>query len=193
MERKTIAINKDLAKKISEISKKKGKTIYAYINEILSAALDANELGLDFNEIISKSHNLDILRDTNLIFVSRDVYELTLNFAYPDHEDEINEKSLEYGKWVGSYAKVRFPGKEIDTIKSILESLYSRSEEKYSLIFGEGEKVTFQRYSIFHNPNRMKSESYIYEGIFSEFGYKLKSRKVTESDYELVFFKNENS
>ena len=189
MDRKTIAINKDIAQKINEIAKKKGKTTYAFMNEILESAILAEELDLDCREVLKTAYDLEILRDADLIYVSRSIYYLLVELSYPDHKYDLIEKSLEYGKWLGSYSKVRFAEKELNIIKSTLDSLYSRSEEKYSINFQEEELLIFQRYSVFQQHKRLELESYIYEGLFSEFGYELQGRKVTESDYELTFKK----
>ena len=189
MDRKTIAINKDIAQKINEIAKKKGKTTYAFMNEILESAIIAEDLELDCREVLKTAHDLEILRDADLSYVPRSIYYLLIDLSYPDHKEKLIEKSIDFGKWLGSYSKVRFAEQELDTIRSTLDSLYSRSEEKYSISFKDDEELVFQRYSVFQQEKRLELESYIYEGLFFEFGYDLICRKVTESDYELTFKK----
>ncbi|NHI91048.1 MAG: hypothetical protein EAX96_01010 [Candidatus Lokiarchaeota archaeon] len=188
-DRKTIAINKEIAQKINEIAKKRGKTTYAFLNEILEAAILAEDLDLDCKEVIKTSYNIQVIRDADLSYVPRSLYNLLMELVYPEQKSMIIEKTLEFGKWLGSYSKVRFAGKELDTVINILDSLYSRTEEKYNINIKNDKELIFQRYTLFPNVNRLDSETYIYEGLFSEFGYKLKSRKVTESDYELIFYK----
>ena len=161
------------------------------VNDILNHAISAEDLGFGCEEMINMSKNFLILRDVNLRFVSREVYELLMNIASRDPKDieVVKKKSYEYGKWLGTYAKVRFQGKELSSLMEILQTLYSRAEEKYTIHINEKDNITLQRISMFDNLAQMESESYIYEGVFIELGYELKKRKVTESDYELTFSK----
>ena len=190
LERKTVAINKEIARKINEIAKKKGKTTYAFLNEILESAIMAEDLDLDCRNVLKTSYDLKILRDADLTYEPRPLYNLLIELSYDEHKEKLIKKSLEFGKWLVSFSKVRFAGKELDIIISTLDSLYSRSEEKYNINFQDDNQLIFQRISAFPQKKRLDIESYIYEGLFSEFGYKLKSRKVTESEYELIFRKS---
>jgi len=160
------------------------------VNDILTQALSAEDMGLDCHDIVNSSKNFSILRDINLRFVSREVNDMLVDFSKKDPEffEEVKKKSFEYGKWLGTYAKVRFQGQEIQALVETLQTLYSRPEEKYTIHIDEN-NVTLQRISMFNNVAQMDAESYIYEGVFSELGYELKNRKVTESDYELTFSK----
>ena len=191
VERKTIAIDKEIADKIADLAKRKGKTTFSMVNDILTQAISAEDLGLGCEEMVSTSKNFLILRDVNLRFVSREVYDLLMNIASRDPKDieEVKKKSLDYGKWLGTYIKVRFQGDELPSFIETLQTLYSRTEEKYTLHVDEKENVTLQRISMFNNKIQMETESYIYEGVFVELGYELTNRKFSESNYELSFSK----
>ncbi len=161
------------------------------VNDILSQAISAEDLGLECDQIVNTSKHFLILRDVNLRFVSREVYDLLISIAAKDPSDleEVKKKSLEYGKWLATYSKVRFQGDELSSFIDTLKTLYSRAEEKFNINIDDKENISLQRISLFDNLIQMDTESYIYEGFFKELGYELTSRKVSPSDYDLTFIK----
>ena len=148
-------------------------------------------MGLDCQDIVNSSKNFEILRDVNLRFVSREVYDMVIDKSSkePEFFGKVREKAKEYGKWLGRYAKVRFQGDELEALMNTLQTLYSRPEEKYTIHINNENNVTLQRISMFDNTAHMDSESCIYVGVFEELGYELVSRKVSENSFELIFKK----
>ena len=76
--RKTFAAREDLIERGSELAKEKGFTLYAFVNEILECAFQAEELGVNLRRLVDERGMLKAAKDASFVLGLESVwYELS--------------------------------------------------------------------------------------------------------------------
>ncbi|MFX1449277.1 MAG: hypothetical protein ACFFCM_00460 [Promethearchaeota archaeon] len=186
-ERKTIAVNKEIAEKLINIAKKEGMTLISLINEVLETAIYCQEQDLGkCSDIISKYENLMIAKDINLIFIPLNLGNLVHKWAFETvGKKEILKEYFAFGKWIASYSKVRFPEKELEIIADVSKDIFWHGTEIKLNKLPNNQSPNEIELRIFgKNLNREYIEciSKVYEGIFHEFKFKTIESEISEGN-----------
>ncbi|MHA1144838.1 MAG: hypothetical protein ACTSRW_08890 [Candidatus Helarchaeota archaeon] len=124
--RKTIAVDKELAERLTILAKNEGKTIYSIINELIKSALHASEtFNESCTEILSTYEDLMIARDIGLSLMPQSVSDIAYAVAFKDgYGKNLMFEYSKWGEWLGSYLKTRFPGKELKALFRISKVMF---------------------------------------------------------------------
>ncbi len=193
-ERKTIAINKELAEKLANIAKKEGVTLFSLINEALEATIYCHEEKLGkCSEVINNYENLMIARDVNMIFIPLKLGNLVHNWAFKtEGKERILELYFNYGKWIASYSKVRFPEEELNKIEIVSKDIFWHGTEvKLNKIpnLNNPKEIELRIFGKTLNKEYIECISKIYEGILNEFNFKKLESDISEGICFLKFKK----
>ena len=194
MERKTIAVNKEIAEKLADLAKDEGMTLFSLINEILEGEIYAHEQKLGHSsKIIKKFQNLMIAKDIGMSFIPVKLLNLVHKHGLASEgRDEILQEYYNYGKWLAQYSKIRFPGKELETITAVSKNLFWQKTEFQIIKRPKKENPNELEIRLFGQQLELEYIECIvsiYEGIFSQFDYKTLKKNISEGIAHIIFAK----
>ena len=191
MERKTVAVDKVLAEKLSDIAKREGKTIFSLINELIKAAIDSAEMKESFMEILENHKNFNLTKDVGFTLIPLKLENFSLSIVFQDKitKEKLLNQWRNWGSWLGNYIKARFPDEEFTNIKKISDTIFM-SGETFEMDPPNDEKsvneVTIRIYGNVLGEERTQCLASAFEGIFEEFGFKTTLRDVSRGICRLV-------
>ena len=98
--RKTFAAREDLIERASEVAKEKGFSFYAFVNEILQLALQAEEMGVSLRSLIDERGLLKAAKEAGFVLGLETLWYEMADIAY----DKARRKALtcwvEAGAWL---------------------------------------------------------------------------------------------
>ncbi|MHA1378248.1 MAG: hypothetical protein ACTSRG_07685 [Candidatus Helarchaeota archaeon] len=184
-ERKTIAVNKEIAEKLAEIAKRDGMTLFSLINEILETAIYTQESKLGkCSEIVNKYEDIMVAKDIGMVFVPIKLENMVNKLAFSTEGwDQLLNEWYNYGKWVANYTKVRYPGEEMKMINKVNQTIFwtntdieirsipneKNPKEVELRIFGQDLEIEY-----------LECIVNAFEGIFHELGFKTSNKEVSE-------------
>ncbi|MHC1586757.1 MAG: hypothetical protein ACXQTV_04365 [Candidatus Hecatellaceae archaeon] len=107
-DKKFIAVRGDLLQKVIEISNRRGKTVYGFVNEIFEQAIKADELDTTLPEIIDKYVFTETLRKAGAVMVTLDLINYCVDKLMENHGESLLKKWYESGVWYGRYLSAKF-------------------------------------------------------------------------------------
>jgi len=107
-DKKFIAVRADLLQKAIEISNRRGKTFYSFVNEIFEQAIKADELDLTLPEILEKYVFMEALRKSGAVMVTLDLLNYCIDKLLESHSEELLKRWYESGVWYGKYLAAKF-------------------------------------------------------------------------------------
>ncbi|MHA1299719.1 MAG: hypothetical protein ACTSO9_09810 [Candidatus Helarchaeota archaeon] len=193
-ERKTIAVNKEIAAKLAEIAKKEGMTLFSLINEILETAIYAHETNLGkCAEIINNYEDLMIAKDIGMIFTPLKLENMVNKLAFQTEGwDQLLNEWYNWGKWIANYTKVRYAGKELEMISKVNKTIFWTSTEIEIKTIPDKKEPREIELRIFGQELELEYLECIvnaFEGIFHEFGFKTDKKEITEGICLLILKK----
>lgn len=127
--RKTFAAREDLIERASEIAKQKGFTFYAFVNEILESALQAEEIGISLRRLIDERGMLEAAKDASYILGLESVWYELVDIAC----EKAKRRALTCWTEAGAWLAKRYISSEIKdpflVFKSDLESFTWNASE----------------------------------------------------------------
>ncbi len=170
-----LAAQEDIANRIVELAKRKDRTVYQTVNDILEQALRVEELGMSLSQVVDERWMLERAQETGFTFTIEQLLYRIVEDAYEENSEKSAKVWREMGHWYGKFyqAKHEMP---IDAFKEALElftlgtSEYtldvSSSEMSFSLI---GEKLSIGYLELF---------SVFVEELFSVLGFNVKEKEI---------------
>ncbi|RLI33619.1 hypothetical protein DRO53_05100 [Candidatus Bathyarchaeota archaeon] len=107
-DKKFIAVRGDLLQKVIEISNRRGKTVYGFVNEIFEQAIKADELDATLPEILEKYVFTETLRKAGAVMVTLDLINYCVDRLMENHSEDLLKKWYESGVWYGRYLSAKF-------------------------------------------------------------------------------------
>ena len=192
MERKTIAVNKEIAEKLAEIAKNEGMTLFSLINEILEGEIYAQEQKLGHSaRIVKKFENLMIAKDIGMSFIPVKLLNLAHKHALSSEgRDEILQEYYNYGRWLANYSKIRFPGIELEIITDVSKNLFWQKTEFQIIKKPSKDNPKEVEVRLFGQQLELEYIECIvsiYEGIFHQFNYKTTKKDISEGIAHIIF------
>jgi len=178
-ERKTVAVDKELAEKLSEVAKKEGKTIFSFINDLIKSAIDSSEIKESFVDVLDMHKSFNLARDVGFTLTPLKLENHALSLVFEDEgkKEKLIDQWYNWGSWLGNYVKARFPGEEFEYIIKISKTIFISGE-----VFefeNSGNAVTIRIYGNVMGEERTTLIAKAFEGIFHEFGYKTDIKDVS--------------
>ncbi len=190
--RKVIAAREDLVNNVSILAKRRGATLYSYVNEVLEQAIRAEELGVTLREVLDSYEFLRANRVGGLTPLS---IELLNTIARICSENgclqELERVALESGKWYGEFINMRFKPnvsnlKELSKfIERILrETRWELTEVSVSC---EGTMLRVRAVSLVLNNDATRIIAKYIEGLMNAVGFKLNNYDLRKGIIDLLF------
>ncbi len=179
-ERKTVAVDKELAEKLSDVAKKEGKTIFSFINDLIKSAIDASEIKESFIDILEMHRSFNLARDVGFTLTPLKLENFALSLVFEDEgkKEKLINQWYNWGSWLGNYVKARFPGEEFQYIIKISKTIFI-SGEVFEFENSKSNSVTIRIYGNVMGEERTTLIAKAFEGIFHEFGFKTELKDVS--------------
>jgi len=189
--RKVIAAREDLVNNISILAKRRGATLYSYVNEVLEQAIRAEELGVTLKEVLDSYEFLRANRVGGLTPLS---IELLNTIAKICSENEclqdLERVALDSGKWYGEFITMRFkPSTNAKDLAKFLERILreTRWELTEVSVSCEGSMLRVRAVSLVLNGDATRIVAKYIEGLMNATGFKLKNCDVRKGIIDLLF------
>ncbi|MHC1591500.1 MAG: hypothetical protein ACXQS8_05400 [Candidatus Helarchaeales archaeon] len=106
-ERKTVAVDKELAEKVIKIAKRKGRTIYSYINSVIKLAIKAEKSGMTLHEQTTLYKYFLHGFKSNFILVPLPVFLFALEVNLEHDRERVFIEWRNFGIWYAEFTKVK--------------------------------------------------------------------------------------
>jgi hypothetical protein len=107
-DKKFIAVRGDLLQKAIEISNRRGKSFYGFVNEVFEQAIKAEEMDSTLAEIVEKYKFIETLRKAGAVMVTLDLLNYCLDQLLETRSKDLLERWYESGVWYGKYLSAKF-------------------------------------------------------------------------------------
>jgi hypothetical protein len=180
-------VDAKLAKDVSDEATREGKTLYAFVNEVLSDILEVSREGGNPREIYSAWKLSKMSREFgNVPLLSKDLFEKLVEQVYALDEKKLNEIFFESGKNFGTFLAMSYP--DADQIASLMNRLRSVLPSRLlqmDIVNTElGKECVFKYVSSQSEQLTVCMKEYIV-GMFSAFDLELKSCRIAPGVIEL--------
>ncbi len=190
--RKVIAAREDLVNNVSILAKRRGATLYSYVNEVLEQAIRAEELGVTLREVLDSYEFLRANRVGGLTPLS---IELLNTIARICSENgclqELERVALESGKWYGEFINMRFKpnATNLKNLSKFIERILreTRWELTEVSVACEGTTLRVRAVSLVLNEDATRIVAKYIEGIMNAISYRLKSSDIRKGIIDLLF------
>ena len=190
-ERKTVAVDKALAEKLSDIAKREGKTIFSFINDLIQAAIDSSEMKESFTEILEDHRNFNLTKDVGFTLIPLKLENFSLSIVFNDKltREKLLNQWRNWGSWLGNYIKARFPGEEFEYVRKISKTIFM-SGETFEMDPPENKasinEITIRIYGNVLGEERTQCLASCFEGVFEELNFKTTLKDVSRGICRLV-------
>ena len=169
-DKKLILVRGDLAEKITEMSKKEGKTIYSLTNEVLEDAIRAYMLGYKPSEMIDYFLFTVAEKEAGAVVISADILMHLISKIYSREKEALWKKWVEWGQWYGKYLAAKFYDQEpLETLKRMFGSgIWEVSDFNF---LREANGVSMRCLMPHLSSERTELFSKFLEGMMDSFGY----------------------
>ncbi|MCX8182021.1 MAG: ribbon-helix-helix domain-containing protein [Candidatus Methanomethyliaceae archaeon] len=178
MGRKFLAAKENLAEKINEIAKERGRTVFSIVNETLSAFISANEWGRDLTTLMEDAKILEIAKNSGMVLIPEPLHEYLMEST--PFDSKMKEYWRSSGIVFGRYLDLNNI-KDLKKVERILKEVVginpdiSISNERLVCISPRlGEK-------------RSETVAIFLEGVMNGMGFRVASREVSKGIIILKF------
>ena len=182
--RKTFAAREDLIKRASAVAKTKGFSFYAYANEILQVALQAEELGISLQTLIEERELLKAAKETGFILGLESLWYEMADISYKKAKRRSLKCWNEAGTWLAKRYLSSVVKDPFSVFKQDLEDFIWNASE--IVIKSENDEISIRIIS------PRFSESYTFlliaflEGALHSFGYTIFNKDVSRGTIRIT-------
>lgn len=178
MRRKFLAAKDNLADKINEIAKERGRTVFSIVNEALGAFIRANEWGKDLTTIIEDAKILEMAKNSGMTLIPESLHERLMESTSFDTKmkDYWRSSGIVFGKYL-EINNINDPRRVERILKEVVGVNPDISISKDRLVCISprlGEK-------------RSEAVAIFLEGVMSSMGLQISSRDVSKGIIVLKF------
>lgn len=195
-ERKTIAVDKNLADQLTRIAKSRGKTIYAYLNQIAELALRAEMMETNLSKILDDYSYLLHSVQVNCVFTPFKIFNFALDKFLAFDREEVFRRYQNYGAWFANISRMKFPN---------IEDMAPFLGKVCDIIFSKFVGVEFSRLTPTTSPKKyyhhiklygksdLISKDYLLclynfiRGVFETFKFTETKKNLTQSEISIDF------
>ncbi|NPA96774.1 MAG: hypothetical protein GXO32_04145 [Crenarchaeota archaeon] len=190
--RKVIAAREDLVNNVSILAKRRGATLYSYVNEILEQAIRAEELGVTLREVLDSYEFLRANRVGGLTPLSIELLNTIAKICGEKNcLDQLERVALDSGKWYGEFIIMRFKPstRNAKSLSRFIERILreTRWELTEVSVVAEGSQLRIRAVSLVLNNDATKIVARYVEGFINAFGYRMKTCDLRKGIIDLLF------
>lgn len=195
-ERKTIAVDKNLADQLTRIAKRRGKTIYAYLNQMAELALRAEMMETNLSKILDDYSYLLHSVQVNCVFTPFKIFIFALDKFLAHDREEVFRRYQSYGGWFANISRMKFPN---------IEDMAPFLGKAFDIMFSKFVGVELSRLKPTESPNKFShniklhgksdliSKNYLLclynfmRGVFETFEFTETNKNVAQSYISIDF------
>jgi len=174
-DKKFIAVRSDLLQKAIEISNRRGKSFYGFVNEIFEQAIKAEEMDSTLPEIIERYRFVETLRKAGAVMVTLDLLNYCLDRLLETRSADLLEKWYESGIWYGKYLSAKFENPLEALSKTLNMYFWEISEIRFS--FSSDVTATIKIIAPNQSHEHTKLLAKFVEGVINSLNYKISKRE----------------
>jgi len=174
--RKLILVRGDLLERVSEITAKEGKTLFAFTNEVFERAIEAYRSHISLAESLEFYRVMKTGKSLGYVVIPSDIFEHTIKKLYAVDRGFLLEKWYESGLWNGSYLSIKFHDQDpLEVVERFMKaSLWNMDEFVMNQCRG---KIEVKCFSPSLSLEFVEMLAKFLQGMFTSFGYSVKSNK----------------
>jgi len=170
-DKKFIAVRSDILQKIMEISNKKGKSFYNFVNEIFEQAIKAEEMNTSLAEVVEFYDLMESMKKAGGTVTRRDIFNYSVQRLYMTEKDALLKKWYHSGVWYGRYLATKF-NNPVDAFKKILTSCFWEITE-VELTNQEDDSISLRVLVPTHSHENTELLSKFIQGVMNTLAYRL--------------------
>jgi len=121
--RKTFAAREDLIDTIKEIARRKGYSLYDYVNELFEAAIRAEKTGYSISGVVEEILFIKQVRESGFILVPENVFQAMVKLAYTRREEAL-KAWWEAGLWMGKSYRAKYGGDALNKFRDMAHRVF---------------------------------------------------------------------
>jgi len=174
-DKKFIAVRGDLLRKAIEISNRRGKSFYGFVNEVFEQAIRAEEMDSTLTEIVEKYRFIETLRKAGAVMVTLDLLNYCLDQLLETRSKDLLERWYESGVWYGKYLSAKFE----NPLEALSKTLNMYFWEISEIRFSSNSDGTATIKIIAPNQSHEHTEllAKFVEGVVNSLNYKISKRE----------------
>ncbi|MGQ9691624.1 MAG: hypothetical protein ACUVQY_10300 [Thermoproteota archaeon] len=104
VKRKMLAVDEVLAKRVLEVARERGQTLFGFVNDVLEQAVRAHSLGFTIKQVLDERELMVAARDSGFVHAVKTLLFDAVERAYASGDKRsLLEKWRETGRWYGKY------------------------------------------------------------------------------------------
>ncbi len=181
--RKMLAAREDLAEKAGHIASKKGFTVFAMLNNLLSLSINAEALGFSLEEAFDNYKFIKAVRNASFTLILESLLYDTSEIAYQKAKEKTMTTWFEAGVWIGKQYISRGGEDPFKTVARDLKAFIWNAPE--FTMEKTGKKVSIRALS----PRFSESYTILFtrflEGILESFEYGVTYKEIGRGNIRL--------
>jgi len=189
VKRKTFVAREDFMKRISEIAKRKGYSLYDTVNEIFGLTIKAEDSGVSLSKAIEERELLKKAKEVGFILGLETLWYDMADLAYKKSKRKTLKRWFEAGVWLAKRYATRDAENSFEVFRKDLET-FTWNIPEFVIESAEGTvsvRVISPRFSESYT---VLFEAFL-EGALKTFGYKIENREVARGNIRLKAVRKE--
>ncbi len=171
MPRTNIAIDKQLAFRLADISEKNNKTVYAMANEMLSSCMDLMDKGGNVSDMPKFWEIIKIMKDVDAVPVPGNLMEEIIDRLYAYDKEWLMKIGRKQGEELGLYLSTFYPSifDLINSSKGVLTQIFPIKRFDLESLKKSGETTifTFKTAGVGRSKETAEFVNEVLKGLFS--------------------------
>lgn len=187
--RRFLAAEESLVRKLRSLAETKNQTLYALTNEIIEQAMSANDLEEDLEKIIHTYRVVKMAKENGSVLIPEKIWYQVLEKALEKNSSLLKETFYDSGVWYGKYFSAVLP--ETDSLEGIRNAFQTIFWNTASFdITQNGDETILTCIEPNFTESHTEFLSIVFEGIMHSLGYQTHGKKVSKGLLTLTFTKN---
>ncbi|MGC9012605.1 hypothetical protein [Thermogladius sp.] len=173
--RKTFAAREDLIDAVKEIARRRGYSLYDYVNELFEVAIKAEKEGYSITSVVNEFLFFKQIRESGFVLLLENLFQAMVKMAYRNRQ-EARAVWRDAGLWMAKSFKAKYGEKALSQFKSLAPWIFWDIPEFEIRELGNGVEVfaTSPRFS----PEYADLFRSMVEGFLEGLGYRVDSSEV---------------
>jgi hypothetical protein len=181
-----LAAREDLVDQVSELSSRRGLTLFGVTNDALEHILKLDKMGVRQGEVVREYEVSRATRDSGFVPIPEMLLYEVMDRAYVENRDWMMKKWNECGEWCGKYCSVKGFGSDLGELEKYLKGFLWNAND-FDLIQGSPNDVFVKCVSPRFSESYVSFLGAFLEGLFSALGYELAQKDLSKGILELQF------
>lgn len=171
-DKKLIVVRGDLLEKLSTITAKEGKTMYAFTNEIFEQVLKAYEMQVSLAELVEFYNLMKFGKDSGSVILPSELLDYMISKLHKKEKEELLQKWYDSGVWYGKYLRLQSHEQEpLQLLQKLLQTwMWNITDFSFDM---EKEKLVIRCISPHLTMESTESLAKFLEGIFHSLNFEI--------------------